>query len=158
MPSNDKKAVSASLFISVLCWFTFLFFSFPPLSLQRLIILPIASPLYLSNESSKKAEWQGKRQMLCFSTRLSFLFSTRSYLVFFFCMLPQVYLCCFLLSCVFKGAERESLNAKNHCTSREIKGVKGLCHLFVRLLHHIITSTLKSHLFTVNEDCGNYSQ
>lgn len=105
---DDKKKLPLphSSFLSS-SWFTYLLLLLIPTETNYFLKFYPFPVLYICRKRTTKIEWQGKRKRRCVFP-LDFHFSSQPALGF---GLPRVYLCCFLLSSVFKGAERESLNA-----------------------------------------------
>lgn len=144
-PSDDtekKKAISASLFIPVLCLVSLFSFS----CLQRLIILPVPCPLYLSVESCS-----GGVRDRCRVFPLDFLLSTGSFSSFTFvrCLrFVYVAFCCHLL--FYGGRRRQLACAGSYCISRSIvEGGQRIvplicwCFCIIHPRRRLITSPLR---------------
>ncbi len=140
------KAVSGAFFVSVLhSVYILLFFL---LSLLRLIILPIPSPLYLSDENGKRS---GRVKDSCCVFPYGFHFSSQPGLTCSLfssmCCLRFIYaaFCCHVF---LRGKKKRVWMHEKHCTSKNMKRsqeiVSLICWSFASY-HHIHTKYSSLH-------------
>lgn len=146
---KKKLSLPHSSFLSS-SWFTYLLLLLIPTETNYFLrFYPFLVP-YIYRKRATKIEWQGERKRCCVFP-LDFHFSSQPALTF---CLPQVYLCCFLLSSVFKGPEIElKLRVWVHVDYRRrniMEGVKHSCRIFV---FYIILSY--SHRSLINPQCSH---